>query len=277
MRLALCAEALAHLPFAEQCRFARAVGYEGVELEPQRLSDEPHRLPRAERAELRRIATESGTPVTGLHSILYVPAGLSITAADPATRQLTLDVIARMCELCADLGGTYLVHGSANQRNLSADTPADDRKRGVEALVRGAEVAATFGVDYVIEPIRPARTNFINTIAEAMAIIAESGAPALSTMLDCLSASEAETESAAALAERWLPSGKLTHVHLNDANRRGPGQGDLRFLALLHVLKTHGYNGWISVEPLDFYPDGSAAAARAAGYVQGLLEALETA
>lgn len=275
MRLTLCAEAVGHLDFAGQCAFAKAVGYEGVELEPRALGPEPHLLSAARRAALRRIAADQGVAITGLHSILYVPPGLSITSADPATRRRTLDVMERLCGLCVDLGGDYLVHGSAEQRLLSPETAAADRARGVEALELGGRIAARLGVRYVIEPIRPSRTNFINTIAEAVAIVEASGNPALSTMLDCLSADEAEAEPLPALLDRWLPTGRITHVHLNDRNRRGPGQGAMRFEGVLRALRRHGYDGWIGVEPFVFEPDGCSAAARAAGYVQGLLEAID--
>ena len=38
--------------------------------------------------------------------------------------------------------------------------------------------------------------------------------------------------------------------------------------------KRHGYSGDIAVEPFDYVPDGPGAAARAIGYVRGILEAL---
>jgi sugar phosphate isomerase/epimerase len=274
MRLALCAEVVDHLDFAAQCAFARAVGYDGLELEPQRLSSTPHLLPPARRRELRRIAADHGLQITGFHSLLYVPPGLSITSADPDVRRTTFDVIERLCHLCAELGGAYIVHGSADQRRLSDDTPEADRARGIEALEFGAGIAGQLGLRYVIEPIRPSRTRFINTIAEAAAIASASGNPALATMLDCLSADEAESEPLPVLLARWLPTGQIAHIHLNDRNRRGPGQGEMVFAGILDQLRQHDYAGWVAVEPFVFEPSGEAAAARAAGYVRGLLEAL---
>ena len=76
------------------------------------------------------------------------------------------------------------------------------------------------------------------------------------------------------LRDRWLPLGLIAHVHLNDPNRLGPGQGDMKFADILATLKRHRYDRWISVEPFVFEPNGEAVAARAAGYVQGLLEAI---
>jgi sugar phosphate isomerase/epimerase len=68
----------------------------------------------------------------------------------------------------------------------------------------------------------------------------------------------------------------IAHVQMNDRNRRGPGQGEQRFAPLFAALKRHGYAGDVAVEPFDYVPDGPGAAARAIGYLRGILEALET-
>jgi sugar phosphate isomerase/epimerase len=94
-------------------------------------------------------------------------------------------------------------------------------------------------------------------------------------MLDCSSAGRMEKESLAALVDRWLPQGMIAHVQVNDRNRRGPGQGEQKFAPLIAALLRHHYKGDIAVEPFDYVPDGPGAAARAIGYVRGLLEALQ--
>jgi sugar phosphate isomerase/epimerase len=95
-------------------------------------------------------------------------------------------------------------------------------------------------------------------------------------MLDCSAAGGMEQETLAALVERWLPHGIIAHVQVNDRNRRGPGQGEQHFAPLFGALRRHAYAGDIAVEPFDYVPDGPAAAARAIGYLRGILEALDT-
>ena len=63
-------------------------------------------------------------------------------------------------------------------------------------------------------------------------------------------------------------------MQLNDRNRRAPGQGGDRFAPVLAALLRHGYKGAVGVEPFDYHPSGGAAAARAIGYLRGILEAL---
>ena len=48
-------------------------------------------------------------------------------------------------------------------------------------------------------------------------------------MIDTSAAGQTESEPVAALIDKWLPTGLVAHVQVNDRNRRGPGQGGDRF------------------------------------------------
>src|SRR4051794_10014480 len=112
MRIALCNEVIAGMDFARQCAFAAALGYDGLEVAPFTLGDEPHLLHGEAVRRLRRAAQDAGIAVTGLHWLLVKPAGLSITSEDAAVRGRTLEVMRRLVGLCAELGGAVMVHGS---------------------------------------------------------------------------------------------------------------------------------------------------------------------
>jgi D-psicose/D-tagatose/L-ribulose 3-epimerase len=66
----------------------------------------------------------------------------------------------------------------------------------------------------------------------------------------------------------------IRHIHVNDRNRRGPGQGSDCFAPVFAALRRLDYRGTVGVEPFDYVPDGPGSAARAIGYVRGILEAL---
>jgi sugar phosphate isomerase/epimerase len=85
-----------------------------------------------------------------------------------------------------------------------------------------------------------------------------------------------ESEPPAAVVDRWLPTGRVAHVQVNDRNRRGPGEGEDRFAPVFAALNRNGYRGVVAIEPFEYIPDGPACAARAIGYVRGILEVLET-
>ena len=93
-------------------------------------------------------------------------------------------------------------------------------------------------------------------------------------MIDCSAAGSTETASVPELIDRWLPTGVVAHVQVNDPNRRAPGQGEMRFAPILAALERQRYAGVVSVEPFDYVPDGPGAAAFAIAYLSGVREAL---
>jgi sugar phosphate isomerase/epimerase len=272
-RIALCNEVLAPLAFSAQCAFAAACGYDGLELAPFTLAADPATLDEATAAALRRTAAAEGVAVSGLHWLLAAPPGLSLASPEAALRRQSQELLARLIDFCAALGGTYLVHGSPAQRRLPPGEPAA-RQWVEEAFLQAGARAQAAGLAYIIEPLPPALTNCFTTLAETAAFLDRAGQPALRTMIDVAAAAQAEAEPPEALLSRWLPSGLIAHLHANDSNQCGPGQGRQRFTELLALLRDADYRGWIGVEPFTLVPDGRAAAARAIGYLRGIEEGL---
>lgn len=279
MHFALCNEVLAPLPFHAQCALAARQGYDGLEVAPFTLGENPQDFTDAQAIEWRRIAQDQGLAITGLHWLLVAPAGLSVVSADAAVRRRTIAFMCRLVELCAQMGGRYLVHGSPKQRSVPTGTSrAAALQRATECFAQAGAAAAAAGVVYCIEPLSTRETDLINTVAEAAQIVDAIGSPGLKTMIDCSAAGQMETHSVAELMDRWIPSGHIAHVQVNDPNRRGPGQGEMPFapiLAELLALEAAGvYRGVVAVEPFDYVPDGPGCAARAIGYLRGIVEGL---
>src|SRR5258707_8572388 len=206
--------------------------------------------------------------MSGVDGMRDSPAGILSTTADRVVWQKSVDVLRSCLDLCAELGGAYLVHGSPAQRRVAT---SDDASRAEEAWILAAEQAATAKVVYCIEPLARPDCNFVNTLAEAAEIARRVGNPALRIMVDTLAASLMESEPVADAIRRWMPTGLMSHIQFNDRNRRGPGQGDDRFAAIVRALRETGYGGWIAMEPFVYEPDGPTCAARMIGYVAGPL------
>jgi sugar phosphate isomerase/epimerase len=272
MLVSLCNEVIRELSLPRQLEFARKVGYDGLEIAPFTLGDDPHLLPASRRAEIRRAAQIAGIAVTSLHYLMLTPAGLSITSADAAQRARTVDVMRRLCGLAADLGATVLVHGSPAQRRLEPGREAEGRKYGADCFAAVADTAAQAGVTYCVEALALPEAQFVNTVEEAAAIVRAIDNPAVRTMIDCSAAARTEVQAIPDLIRHWLPTGLVAHIHLNDPNRRGPGEGDLAFAPILGALAEAGYRGMAAVEPFIFEPDGPSCAARAIGYLRGAME-----
>lgn len=270
--IVLCNELIRDLDFSRQCGLARSLGYDGLEIAPFTLGPEPHRLTGAEIAQFRTIADGEGIAITGLHWLLAAPDGLSITTTDEAAFGRTVEFGQRLVDLCQGLGGGYLVHGSPAQRRLEAGAELAGRHNGIRYFAAMAEAATAAELTYYIEPLSRQDTSFVNSIGEALDIIGAIGSPRLATMLDCYAA-HSNGEDAAALLGRHLPDRTIGHVHFNDPNKGGPGDGELDFKPIIDVLYALDYSGSIAIEPFIYEPDGPTCAARAITYTRGLLEA----
>lgn len=274
MRIALCNEVLAGMPLAAQCAYAASLGYDGLEIAPFTLAEDPLALEATAIRRIRRTVEEAGLAVAGLHWLLVAPNGLSLTDPDPSIRHRTIEAMKRLCGLCADLGGRYLVHGSPAQRRLPERDIHAPKNWALEAFRKAARAAEAAGVLYCLEPLARNETNFVNTVAEAVGVVEGIGSAHFCTMIDCSAAGLTEEQSVAELIDQWLPSGLIGHIQVNDPNRQGPGQGAMDFAPILAALKRNGYAGDIGVEPFQYVPDGPGSAARAIGYLRGILQAL---
>lgn len=269
LRINLCNEVVRELDFAAQCAFARDHGYDGLEIAPFTLADDPTRLPARRIAELRAIAASHGTRVSGLHWLLAAPAGLSITSLDQAAFDATCEAGRRLIDLCAGLGGTYVVHGSPKQRALVLGDEANSRLRATEFLSQMARAASDAGIAYILEPLSRQDTSFAAGIEEAIEIVDLIGSPSFQTMADCY-AIAADGHDVAATLDRWLPLGRISHVHFNDDNMGAPGQGGIDFAAVVNALRRHNYLGETAVEPFVYLPDGANCAVAAIGHMRSL-------
>ena len=268
---ALCNEVLQPWPFEAQCRYAAELGYRGLEVAPFTLDPHPECITMAQARAWRQTAQDHGLQITGLHWLLVSPQGLSITDPNPEVAHRTLSFVRHLCDLCAEMGGRYMVHGSPKQRQpVLGQTLTQALQMATQFFGQIAPWAQSRGLHYCIEPLSADQTSVINTLAQAIAIIEQVRHPALKTMLDTSSAGLSETSDIPHLIDTHLPTGHVAHVQLNDPNRRAPGQGEMRFGPILQALRRHRYAGAIAIEPFDYQPDGPACAAFALGYLSAL-------
>jgi len=276
MKLALCNEVLLPLPLPAQCAMAARMGYGALEIAPFTLTADPFTLDAASARSVRMATAGHGLQVSSLHWLLVKPEGLSLVTDDAAIRRSTLELLRRLIDFAAACGARVLVHGSPKQRSPApGQSVADATQRLTDALAELAQHAQAAGVTYCLEPLGRFETPVINTVAEAAALVDRVGSPALRTMLDVSAATHNETEPVHEVLRRYLASGHIAHVQLNDRNRRGPGQGDTDQRPVLQVLKDGGYAGWVAVEPFEYEPDGRGCAEACARHVLDLWNSLK--
>ena len=265
-RYAICNETFEGWDHERVCRFVAALGYEGLEVAPFTLAPRVTDVPAERRALLRRQAEDAGLKVVGLHWLLAKTEGLQLTAADPAVRQRTAEYLAELARCCRDLGGNILVFGSPAQRRIGEGMNREDAFRNaVETFRLAAPAIGDSGVKLCLEPLSPPEADFINTAAEAVAILEQLSHPNFALHLD-VKAMSTETVPTPELIRRYLQ--RMVHFHANDPNKRGPGFGRTDFVPIFRALNDSGYPGWVSVEVFDYTPDPETIARDSLRYMR---------
>lgn len=265
-RFAICNELFEGWTWPTVLEQTTALGYTALELAPFTLAPTPTQLSVAQRTDLRRQVESAGSRVLGLHWLLAKTQGLHLTSPDAATRRRTAGYLADLAHLCRDVGGELMVLGSPQQRSLqpgvSVEAGLDYATQVLEQLLPTLEQTQ---VDLCLEPLGPAETNFLNSLAEAETLRRRLNHPRVRVHLD-VKAMASEARPIPDLIRQY--GGTARHFHANDPNRRGPGFGDCDFVPIFQALAASGYDQWISVEVFDYSPDPQTIAQKSIEYMR---------
>lgn len=273
MRFAICNETFQDWPFDRAFAFARECGYEGIEFAPFTIDTNAYNISAARRIEIRRQVEQSGLKMIGLHWLLAFTEGYYLTTPDAAVRKKTAEYLCELARLCRDLGGTILVLGSPKQRNLLPGVSHPEGMRyAAEVLQQAMPEFARCGTTLAVEPLGPQEGDFLLTTASGMELIEMVGSKNCRLHLD-VKAMSSEGKPIPDLIRLGAPH--LEHFHANDANRRGPGMGEIDFVPILKTLNEVGYDGWVSVEVFDYTPGVESLARDSARYLQECLKKCE--
>lgn len=259
IRLGICNELFENWDFERVCRFVKEVGYDGIELAPFTLAPRITDLTAPGRKRLRMIMEDSGLACIGLHWLLAKTEGFYLTSPDPDIRARTGDYLVELARACHDLGGKVLVLGSPKQRDLLPGVnyhQAIDYARAVFDCAM-PEIGA-LDVDLCLEPLAPADTNFLNTVPQALDLIAQVDHPNFKLHLDVKAQSADPTGTVTGLIAKH--AAEAGHFHAQDTNLRGPGMGEVDFGPILRALVASHYDRWVSVEVFDYSPGAEVTA-----------------
>ena len=253
MRFAICNETYQGWDFSRACAHAASSGYQGIEIAPFTIHEDPRELTEESAADYAAMAKVEGLDVVGLHWLFVKPAWLHLTSPDPLLRQDTAKFGRHLARLCGAMGGTIMVWGSPGQRTIAPDWDRETAtSHAVDVLQSVAEVAGESGVTIAMEPLARKETNFLNTASETVDLIRRVDHPACRLHLDVKAMSD-EPEAAADII--LAHAQHLAHFHANDPNLRGPGTGKTDYAPIVSALRESGYDGWVSVEVFDYSPD----------------------
>jgi 2-keto-myo-inositol isomerase len=166
--------------------------------------------------------------------------------------QASLDQLKTKLEVVQAVGGDRIVCPST----LNREATPDDFKRGAENMVKGGDLAKTYGVTLMLEFAKTSR--LANSIQTALQIIREANHPNAKVMVDTFHfyGGVGKVEDL-----ELLRDGELHHLHFEDipadppvaaltsmAHRLFPGDGIAPLKRTIEILKRKGYSGPASLE-----------------------------
>jgi hydroxypyruvate isomerase len=120
----------------------------------------------------------------------------------------------------------------------------------LDNLAWAAPLAASCGVSLMIKPIntRDIPGYFVNTQADAHALVQALGAPNVQVQMDLYHCQIVEGDLATKLRE-YLPTGRVGHMQIAGVpERHEPDVGELHYPYLFELIDSLGYAGWVGCE-----------------------------
>ncbi len=266
LKYAMCNESFEDWPQDRVFRFIAECGYGGVEIAPFTIEKDVTDISADRRKQLRKQADAAEIEIVGLHWLLAKTKGLHLTSPDAAVRAKTTQYLVELARFCKDLGGSVMVFGSPQQRNLLEGVSREQGTKFATEVLRGAmPELARLGVVLALEPLSPRATNFMTTAAEAVELAKTVDSENCRLLLDC-KAMQTEQKPIPELIRKY--GSWLEHFHANDPNLRGPGMGDMDFTPVFQALRDIRFGGWVSVEVFDFSPGAEALARESIEYMK---------
>ena len=270
MKFAICNETYQEWDFSKTCDHIAETGYEGIEVAPFTLKEDPRELTEEEAERHGKTAKDAGLEVVGLHWLLVKPSWLHITTTDDLLRKDTIAFGKHLANICAAMGGRVMVWGSPKQRDLSPEWDYDEAfSRAADTLREVADTAGSLGVTIAMEPLGRAETNFLNTAEETIRLIEKVDHQAFRLHLDVKAMSDESKPIPDIIHES---KDHTAHFHANDPNLRGPGFGEMQFEPIAEALRESGYDGYVSVEVFDYSPDPETIARKSLTYLREAFE-----
>lgn len=245
MKYSVCNWLFGELDFEKSCIKIAKHGFQGVEIAPFTLFDDPQDIGEKKILEIEVALKQAGLKFVGFHAIFFGPGNFHITSQDSVVRQRSWDRLTRLVDLVGILGGGVLVLGSPKQRRAIGIPPEKAVGYIKEGLSKIAPYAAERKATILVEALPSKDTNVINTLEESRELIQDINKPGISGMFDFHNCAD-ETRSWSELIEHYFDI--IQHVHLNEVNESYPGTGNSDFTPAFMKLAEKRYTGWISLE-----------------------------
>lgn len=185
----------------------------------------------------------AGMEITACNS--FLPGKLKCVGPDARLRDI-LQYAETAFRRARSAGIKIIVFGSGSSRRIPDGYSKEETERQfVSLLQKMGPLAETYDVVVVLEPLRRAETNFLNSVSEGLGIVRKVNHPSIRLLADFYHMMQEEEGPDAILKA----GSTIHHCHIAEKVKRTPPgtQGD-DFRPYLQALKQAGYNGGISIE-----------------------------
>ena len=242
VRLAVQEQYLNGHSMAEKWEHAQRLGFDAIELRGAGEGRFKARL-----TELRAAAA-AGVPMpTVCVEMLHFVGDFDADKRADALAQMSdqLSVIAEIGGRLAMTPASYGMFSARLPPFVPPRSAEDDHEVLVEGFGRLAAHAEAEGVIIALEPLNRYENHMINTLAQARALCAEIGSPALGIAADTyhMNIEEADPVAALVAAGPWI-----RHIQLSDSNRLEPGAGHIDWTMMLDAIWSIGYTAELAYE-----------------------------
>jgi sugar phosphate isomerase/epimerase len=242
VKLSLSEISTVQASFAEDVAAYAAAGFDGIGIWEMKLPEDDT----ASRALLREAGLGVATCIPSIPSLL--PLRLPGMEGPPDPRARIAAISGSIRRLAAfEPESVLCLTGPVGDLD-----PAQARAVVLDGLRELAATARDAGVRFGLEPAHPAQhelVSFVNTVADALALLDEAGLPQVGIMADTYNLWHDEPPALAAVA------GRITGLHVADepaepgrTDRVLPGEGGARSTEHVRALRRAGWDGYLDVE-----------------------------
>ncbi|MFZ7093139.1 sugar phosphate isomerase/epimerase family protein [Primorskyibacter sp. 2E233] len=189
---------------------------------------------RPELFDLDRLAKKSQELDVQIGVTMGLPLDKDVSSEDPDTVAAGKAMLADAVRAVRDVGGDKLggILYSAHTKYNRQPT-ADGWKNSVEAIAETGDIARAAGVDLVLEIVNRFETNLLNTTAQGLKFLADTGNDHVKLHMDTFHMQMEEASPAAAIR---AAGDKIGYFHIGESNRGFLGDGTIDWDPIFDAL-----------------------------------------
>ncbi|TJV72094.1 MAG: sugar phosphate isomerase/epimerase [Mesorhizobium sp.] len=196
--------------------------------------------------DIGRLAKSIADLGLGVAISIGLPADGDISSPDKAVAARGVEILNRTVALTRDLGGQKVGGILSTSHGLQTEAPTRDQwNRSAGTLAQVAETAKAAGVTLNLEIVNRFESNMLNTAAQGLAFIEDTGSDNIFLHLDTFHMNIEEADVGLAIRHA---AKKIGYVHIGESHRGFLGTGSIDFAAIFDALTAIGYSDDLSFE-----------------------------